>query len=154
MSFTLSRNVLSVKHSAHFKFTTLLYFASNFFKFWRIVLSSVSNIFNTKAFFIYPYFITIFYNFNVIFSMLLLWIEKMCLFYTYTKKAKFFQAGKSHKLFTSSLCFLNWHYSFSYFLVFHWHCSHSFSSSHIFFLPNNRIKFFMTYFHVNQCLGY
>ena len=41
------------------------------FKFWRIILSSVCNICDIKFFFkvllIYPYFTTMFYNFNIIF---------------------------------------------------------------------------------------
>ena len=67
-------------------FTTPLYFASHFFIFWRIIMNSVSNFCNTKHFFkvflIYPYFTTIFCNFNIIFSMLQQWIEQMYSFYT------------------------------------------------------------------------
>ena len=53
-------------------FTTLLYFAPDFFKFVRIILSSVRNICDIKFFLkmssIYPYFTSILYYFNTIFS--------------------------------------------------------------------------------------
>ena len=59
------------KHSTRLIFATLLYFAYHFFKFWRIILSSVINICNIKFLLkmslIYPCFTTIFYNFNTIF---------------------------------------------------------------------------------------
>ena len=124
------------KNSAMLIVTTRLYFASYF---------SVTNICNIKlllkVFLIYPYFTTILYNFNIIFSMLLQWIEQMCSFHRSTHTKFSFKAGKSfnqsRKLLTNSLFFLNSHYSISYFLVFqrsctHWHSSHFLSSSHIF----------------------
>ena len=56
------------KHSTWLIFNTLLYFASDFLKFVRIILTSVSNIYNikifSKLFMIYPYPNTIFYDFN------------------------------------------------------------------------------------------
>ena len=43
--------------------------------------------FSSKMSLICPYFTTVFYCLDTIFfSMLLQWIEQMCLFYTYTKK--------------------------------------------------------------------
>ena len=74
-------------------------------------------------------------------------------------KIKFFDCVKCSAIFNQShvyrlVIFLNLHHLVWYFLAFHWHSSHFLSSSRIFFLPNNGIKFFMTYFHVNQSLGY
>ena len=152
------------KNSAMLIVTTLLYFASYF---------SVTNICNIKlflkVFLIYPYFTTILCNFNIIFSMLLQWIEQMWIeqmrsFHTPTHKKNFLL--KLANLLTN-------HVNYSQTRYFFWICtiqSHIFlffseaaltDIPHIFFHPlifscltNNRIEFFVTYFHVNQCLRY
>ena len=50
--------------------------------------------------------------------------------------------------------FLNSRYLVSYFLVFHLHSLNFLSFFRIYFFLQNCNKFFMTYFHVNQCLRY
>ena len=86
------------------------------------------------------------------------------IYFIYTKnKIKFFDFVKCLVAFNQSHVYkLVTFFEFRLFnLIFSWFSaelrsltfSYFLSSSHIFFLPNNHIKFFMTYFHVNQCLG-
>ena len=101
------------KNSTGLIFTILLYFASHFFKFWGIILSSVSNICNIKLF------------------SRCFWIIHISPPYSITSTSFFLRFRKlstTHPFFK----LLNPHYSISYFLVFHWHFSHFLSSSHIY----------------------
>ena len=73
---------------------------------------------------------------------------------------KFTRFNQLRKLFTNSLFFF-WIYIIGSHFFFFFSGAALTDISRIFFhplvflfLPNNRIKFVMTYFHVNQCLGY
>ena len=83
------------KHSTRLIFITPLYFPSHFFKFWRIILSSVSNICDMKFFFSScfwfihispPYYITL----TSFFSHAAVNRANVFILYIHTKKLNFF----------------------------------------------------------------
>ena len=120
-----------------------------------------------KVFLIYPYFTTTFYNFNIIFyhasaedrtNVFILYIHRHI--HRHKKKFKLANLLTNHINY-SQTCYFPWIYTIQSHILLFLSGTVLTDILHIFFhpiilsfLPNNRIKFFMTYFHVNQCLRY